>query len=373
MRTRLALLFDDSGWTSDVALIPPAISTEQQLVALNDELLALVRAGIPLDRGLQLASQDMPGQLRRITQQLGRELEQGRSLEEALARQPETFPAAYRALVLAGMKTGQLPRVLASIAESMKRLESIRRTMRSSLAYPLIIIAVAYVCFLAFTRWATPPMVSAYWDLVHRDEWALRGLLAMSDTVQWWWPLPPVIGLGIWMVGSRATGFSLWKRSVPRWRTPWRRLEHLGNLAIFSEILALLVEQEEPLPSALVLAADVTGSTELGRDSRQLADRLAAGQPAAGSLSSAEGLTAGACPQLLSWLLLSSRSSRSLTESLHRFSRAHQRQAERLAMTLSFFYPVILGTLLAGMAVLAYAIWVTLPWYMLLYRLGDIG
>ena len=38
-----------------------------ELAALNDEIAALVRAGVPLDRGLLGAGGDLPGGLGRIT------------------------------------------------------------------------------------------------------------------------------------------------------------------------------------------------------------------------------------------------------------------------------------------------------------------
>ena len=42
--------------------------TVDELVALNEEIAALVRAGVPLERGLLRAGGELPGGLRRITQ-----------------------------------------------------------------------------------------------------------------------------------------------------------------------------------------------------------------------------------------------------------------------------------------------------------------
>jgi type II secretory pathway component PulF len=355
-----------------VSLVPQATAS-QRLMAFNDELLALVRVGIPLDRGLQFASRDMSGQLRRIMERLVEQLERGKTLDEALRDQPDSFPAAYRALLVAGQRTGQLASLLAKIAESMKRLELLRQTLRSSLAYPFIILALAYGCFVVFASWATPGIVASYWDLVHRDQVVLQGMTAVANTVGWWWPVPPLLLVGLWKSGSSTWLARSNRPSLPRWKTPWRRIEHLGMLAVFTEILAIMVEHEEPLPSALVLAGEAAGNNELNEATRRLAERMAEGHSHADSFSWGEETAHGTFPPLLVWLLVSSRSSSHLGESLHRFSRAYQRQAERLAMTLSFIYPVIVGTLVAGTAVLAYAVWVTLPWYLLLYRLGDIG
>ena len=42
------------------------VITLDQLVALNDEIAALVRAGVPLDRGLRSLGEDLPGRLGRF-------------------------------------------------------------------------------------------------------------------------------------------------------------------------------------------------------------------------------------------------------------------------------------------------------------------
>ena len=46
------------------------VITLDQLIALNDEIAALVRAGVPLDRGLRSLGEDLPGRLGRFARQL---------------------------------------------------------------------------------------------------------------------------------------------------------------------------------------------------------------------------------------------------------------------------------------------------------------
>ena len=79
-----------------------------ELAALNDEIAALVRAGVPLDRGLLGAGTDLPGGLRRITTALGKRLSRGESLPEALEAESRSIPPLYRAVVEAGARSGRL-------------------------------------------------------------------------------------------------------------------------------------------------------------------------------------------------------------------------------------------------------------------------
>ncbi len=348
----------------------PAGMTTEQLGWINDELLACVQAGIPLDRGLQFASRDLSGQLRTITRELGDRLERGETLEEALRHQPG-IPSAYRALVVAGIRSQRLPDVMRQTAQSLKRLSQVQTTIRRSFAYPLLIVTLTYALFLASVVWLTPRVAASYRELLLRDTLVSEWLAIMAETVGWWWPVPPtVILLGFLLITRRfpLLPFSTFRKNHSPW-TPWRKLEHLGHLALFSETLALLVDQEEPLPSALNLAAEASGSERIRSDGMRLAKQLEQGERARTDPLPQSLIQSFAWPPLLTWLLLSSRDSTSLSHSLHRFSRNLQRNAERQAMTISFLYPVIIGTLVAGIALLAYALWVITPWYMLLHYL----
>ena len=77
--------------------------TLDQLAALNDEMAALARAGVPLDRGLLHVGGDLPGRLGRITRDIGQRLEQGETIEQVLS--DESLPTAYRAVVAAGRES----------------------------------------------------------------------------------------------------------------------------------------------------------------------------------------------------------------------------------------------------------------------------
>ena len=85
---------------------PPGSITIDQLLALNEEIAALVRAGVPLERGLVVAGRDLRGRLGRIATALSRRLSRGESLPEALEGEGQSIPPLYRAVVEAGRAVG---------------------------------------------------------------------------------------------------------------------------------------------------------------------------------------------------------------------------------------------------------------------------
>src|SRR5947209_8097023 len=95
-----------SGRASGSGLGPITID---QFIALNDEIVALTRAGVPLERGLIDAGGDLPGRLGALSRSLGERMRQGRSLSEALAESGGAVSPVYRAVVEAGCRAGRLP------------------------------------------------------------------------------------------------------------------------------------------------------------------------------------------------------------------------------------------------------------------------
>ncbi|UCH70240.1 MAG: type II secretion system F family protein, partial [Candidatus Bathyarchaeota archaeon] len=61
-----------------------AAITLEQLIALNDEIAALVRTGIPLEQALGQLGEDMPGRLGKLTQRLAERMQRGESLSQVL-------------------------------------------------------------------------------------------------------------------------------------------------------------------------------------------------------------------------------------------------------------------------------------------------
>ena len=120
----------NSGSSSTAAL------SLEQLIALNDEITALVRARVPLEGTLGEMGEDLPGRLGRIAQMLAERMKRGESLAQILENEPEHFPPVYRAVVLAGLRAGRLSAALESISRSARRLDDMRRMTAAGFVYP---------------------------------------------------------------------------------------------------------------------------------------------------------------------------------------------------------------------------------------------
>ncbi len=343
-----------------------------QLIALNDEMAALARAGVPLDQGLLHLGRDLPGRLGQIAQTIGQRLERGE--EPARVFDDPSLPPAYRALVAAGVRSGRLPLALEGMSALLRRVVETRRMVVAALVYPVFVLAVAYVLF-AFTIANFFPVLAHLYEDVLPGQNPLAALQWLADNVLIWIFWPPLllfVLLGAWWFrtqyavlaeGPRA-GCSADRRCSEQ-RPSVRNLLHAGRLATFADVLAALVEHQVPLPEAIGLAADASGDRRLRESGRQLAERLRRGETFAGVTA-----LAGA-PPVLNWLLMNTASQDRWRESLRRAAESYRRRAQWMGRWLSLYLPVALTVAIGGTATAVYGVAVFAPWCRLMYLLSQ--
>jgi len=120
-------------------------------------LAGLCRADLPLPEALRNLVHDVDsGQLKNECATMATEIEAGVPFEQAYGQRAERFPPIYRALVEAGIKSGDLPGVLDEIATDASLRARVRDQLRRRLEMPLLAAIVVFVIGAALTLLLTP-------------------------------------------------------------------------------------------------------------------------------------------------------------------------------------------------------------------------
>jgi type II secretory pathway component PulF len=355
---------------SNAAPLPP--TTLDDLIALNEELLALVNHGVPLEQGLVQAAAELRGRARHLAMSLASQLQKGEPLVALMANNPQSFPPIYRAAVEAGIRSGRLAAALESIARASRRLVESRRTASASLAYPMLVL-VAAVGFLAYFLCGFAPAMLRVLDRSH------AALAAVLQTIVQWGPGVFIAAAAI--VGIVLTVWIAWSLAIRRaslleggvadtllGRLPWMG-EVLRSLraAAFGEVLATLVEQGVPEADALLLAAEAAGGSRMAKAVGPAVEGLQRGQSAA---ALAEGSHRLAAP-LMRWLLLAHRPGADQAASLRKLADYYAVKAEYDAREARLWLPIYLTCVIGGGATLLYGLAVFGAWISILDTLAH--
>src|SRR6266403_1868638 len=114
------------------------------LVIFTRQLATMIDAGLAMVQSLQaLAEQTTNKVMRDVIKDVCTRVESGDSFSEALAKHPKVFNKLYVCMVGAGEKGGLLAEILARLAVYQENTARLRRKVKSSLMYPIVVTVVA--------------------------------------------------------------------------------------------------------------------------------------------------------------------------------------------------------------------------------------
>lgn len=123
----------------------------KDIVVFCRQLATLVKAGVPLVKGLGIISAQVENKtLKDIVTSLQVSIETGRSLSEALAGFPKVFSPIFINMVKAGEMGGALDTVLERVAGYLESADQLARKVKGALVYPSVVVtmAIGIVVFL---------------------------------------------------------------------------------------------------------------------------------------------------------------------------------------------------------------------------------
>lgn len=202
----------------------------QQFLIFNQELLALIRAGLPVLKvwDLLIERTHVVG-FKDALRQVQQDIRGGASASEALGKHPKYFSELYVATIKAGEQAGNLTEVLQRYIVYLKMMIGLRQKVWKALTYPLflIVVGISVVGFLLV--YVMPTFVDVYADQARNLPPATQWLLAAIGHLQIW--LLPVLLLlvGAGIAGRMWYGTDQGRLSVDRWLL---KLPLLGGIVL---------------------------------------------------------------------------------------------------------------------------------------------
>ena len=247
------------------------------------QMVDIMQAGLPLAAGLRALGEEAPSRrLRHFFSTAGRRLEAGESIEVVFGADAKGVPAPLQGLMRAGVESGRVGMVLEEYLIVSRRAIDHRYRAVVSLLYPciLLVVAIGVFSFAAttiipefkaiFSNFGTqlPPITELL--LFATDMWATFGLWIVLGVLV----VACCLWLGVRLVGGRRLARRV-VCGVPLLGTVLR----CTALSEFCRLLALLVDNGVPLPSAVRLTGGAVRDADLEAACGQLADDVEGGQP----------------------------------------------------------------------------------------------
>lgn len=361
----LALSRRGVGW-SGFSRTPRRRIRTREFIVFNQELAALLKAGLPLVQSLDILRQrtDDPA-FKGILDDVHDRVRAGAALSEAFDAQGRVVPAVYTASLSAGEKSGGLEEVVRRYVDHVKVVTALRRKTLSALIYPAILLGLSLVVVSVIILRVVPEFEAFYAGFGAELPLLTRTTVAVSNAAR--------ANLLLFAAGA---GLAAW--AGRRWlRRPGGaalldrvvlRLPGVGPIAgrfaasQMSRTLATLLGGGIPLVDAIRVASRALGNRFYGEQLEAAGQRVREGEPLAAALAAR-----GVFPSVVIRMVEVGEATGALREMLTSVADFFD---EELDTRLGRFVAVIEPVLLIVMGLVIAALLVAL--YLPLIQLGSV-
>jgi len=368
MRRQGMYVFDAKRGTFTLRELLPikrSISTERFLL-FNQELLALVKAGLPIIQSLDimLERQKNPT-FREILTEIRDKIKSGVALSDAFAAYGDLFPPIYSTSLRAGERSGDMEGVLRRFLRYQKMIVTLRKRVTGALIYPVILILLSSAMVFIMLTVVIPKFTEFFAGFDAQLPAFTRGMIALAMFLR---------GNLILVLGGAAVlifVFRQWISSAGR--TLWDRFKlrmpivggifHRFAVLQFTQSLGTLLSGGTPMVPALEIASQSITNQAVSSRVFGIVQNVREGEPLWRSLE-----TTGVIGDLAVEMIKVGESTGALTEMLTNVSEFYDEEIEaRLGRMVAAIEPLILVFMGLVIAVLLYA------FYLPLFQLSTVG
>jgi type IV pilus assembly protein PilC len=259
----------------------PKISS-REFMFFNQELAALIRAGLPILASLDILIERRKNErFKRALLDIRNRVKSGESLSEAFANQGDLFPKLYSASLASGERSGELSGVLARYISYTRSVLEVQRKVVQAMIYPIVLLTLS-VGLIAVLVFYVIPRFSEFLTTLNAELPGItKAMMFIATFCQ-----ENVVAILVSSVGL-AIGGLLWGKTeagrdaIDRFKL---KLPLIGSIAHdyaqnrFTRTLATLQAGGIPLVTSLDLSARAVGNRLFERELLAVTQRVREGQ-----------------------------------------------------------------------------------------------
>jgi type IV pilus assembly protein PilC len=309
----------------------------------------LTRAGVPIIESLcDLRDSTEHPRFREIVAGLVESIAGGLSLSQAMAEHPAAFDAVFCALIRAGEATGNLPEVLASLNESLKRRDELASYTRRLVIYPVFVVCMILVATGVAMLYVVPELSKLFLSIGATLPLHTRILIGVANLFAqhggWLLAFIVIGGIGLRILMQQNPGVRLQadrlKLAAPLFGEVYRKIV----LARFASLFSMMYAAGIPIIDAIKIAQDVAGNMVVRRALGGVEQLIAEGQNVTAAFTQI-----GLFPPLVIRMLRVGENTGALDQALGNVSYFYERDVRESILKLQTMIEPLLTVLLGAL------------------------
>ncbi|MBN3038726.1 MAG: type II secretion system F family protein [Candidatus Omnitrophica bacterium] len=228
----------------------------RDITIFTEQLASLVKSRVPLLEAMKILHDQTDNiNLKKIIDDIRKQIKDGKTLTQSLSKYPKVFPTLYVNMVNSGETGGILEKTLLRLADFRNKEEEVRAKIGSALAYPAFIILVGIGTIFVLLGFVIPRMATLFTEIGQSLPLPTKILLDISENVKsnWYWGLLVIVLVVVVLKRSNQEGKKE-KEVIDRLKL---KIPLVGGfikesiIARFSRTLSLLIANGIPLFQAI--------------------------------------------------------------------------------------------------------------------------
>ncbi len=209
----------------------------RDVLEFTEQLEALLKAGLPLDRALKILQGTLENPaLLEVVRGIYLEVEKGQSLADAFSQYRRVFPKVYVNMIRAGEEGGILQLALERLIDFYERTLEFRNFLITSSVYPVLLFVFGIASLVVLTVVVIPKFGEIFHDMGQELPFAAAVLIDTSNfLVNYGLVVLAGMAMAAWMFVAyiRTPGGQTW------WHTTLLRLPVVGKLLLKIQLARL--------------------------------------------------------------------------------------------------------------------------------------
>ncbi|MDY0330444.1 MAG: type II secretion system F family protein [Thiomonas sp.] len=323
----------------------------EEIMEFTRELATLLRAGLPLDRCLDIMSgMASRAPVAELIVSIQAEVRGGAPLSAALEKHKNVFDRFYLNMIRAGEAGGALDVVLFRLTDFMERAKELRETVTSAMIYPIILACVSVLSVLLLLMFVVPQFTQMFDQAGKSLPVPTQIVIAAGNFVRgdWWVILIGAVAI-VWLMRRQLSN----PVSRLRWDRWFLGLPLFGEMILKLDVarltrtLGTLLENGVTLLSGLSIAKETVGNAVLRESLDQVTANLREGKGLGKPL-----MQTGLFPKLAVHMVMVGEETGRLQELLIQVANVYDREAQTtIKRLLALMEPILilsLGLMIGG-------------------------
>ncbi len=213
----------------------------QDRIDFTSTLQILVQSGIPIIESLLFIENDAAKlKIRLVAQELRRQIMNGGTFADTVAKYPHQFGQIYIGLCKAGEDSGELEKTLERLLELLNKEAAIKSKVIGTLMYPIFVIILAIIIVLVMLIFVFPVFKDMFDTMGKQLPWITAKLMDIGVFLKTYWYMVPIMLGGLFGIITFLFNWQPSKRKIDEYVLKIPVISDLIQFSNFSNFIAVM-------------------------------------------------------------------------------------------------------------------------------------